>query len=220
MTDTSTFDEKDILVAALTMIAEDGWDRYDSRKLAKNCGIDLIEAMESYRTGEAVLQKLSRYLDRVMVTTAAQDLEGLSSREALFELIMQRLDAMVPFKPALREISYSRTQNWRLTLASLCNLGRTADWMLAVTGTYSCGPEGWAKNAALIQAYGRVLRVWVDEDGTELDRTMAELDKRLSQLEEWASGWERVKQGMKGRQYQRSRSEKPGPGDGEPAPAT
>ena len=51
-----------------------------------------------------LLRVLGRRLDAEMLAIDMAELDGLTPRERLFELIMRRLDAMAPFKPSLRAI--------------------------------------------------------------------------------------------------------------------
>ncbi len=194
-----------LLAAAIESLASAGFAGYDPRDVAKSTQIDLADVLERAGTPEAVLAELARHLDRKMVEVAPSGEEDLSVRERLFELMMQRLDAMAPFKDGLRRLAREKPGAPGLTLQTLCNLDRTAGWMLAAAGAGGAGLESSVRRIALVQAYGRVVRVWLDDDSPDLAATMSELDKRLAQLEDWASGVERLR-----RFGGRRRSSRPG----------
>ncbi|MDP8916626.1 MAG: TetR family transcriptional regulator, partial [Pseudomonadota bacterium] len=53
--------------------------------------------------------------------------------------------------------------------------------LLEAAGVSADGLAGAARVAAMTAVWGRVLQVWRDDEGA-LNRTMAELDKRLRQM--------------------------------------
>ena len=57
---------------------------------------------------------------------------------------------------------------------------------------------------ALMLAYARVFRVWLDDDSVDQDATLAELDRRLDQLERLARLGDRLAAGIGPRPRPRS----------------
>ncbi|MFZ1071029.1 MAG: hypothetical protein WAN73_10425, partial [Methyloceanibacter sp.] len=58
-------------------------------------------------------------------------------------------------------------------------------WMLAGAGAKLEGPGAALRVAGLASIYGKVFGVWLDDGTPGLDRTMAALDRRLKNGEEW-----------------------------------
>ena len=70
--------------------------------------------------------------------------------------------------------------------ASWCNLQRAAAWLVDAAGGPSAGIRAVLARQAVLLAYGRTFRVWLDDDTPDCARTLAELDKSLGRLEAMA----------------------------------
>jgi hypothetical protein len=109
-----------------------------------------------------------------------------SPRERLFDVLMRRLEAMAPYKEAVRSMLHSARRHPGLAFALNCMAVRSQTWMLEAAAIDAAGKKGAlrAQGAALI--FARVLNVWLDDDDPGLDRTMAALDRGLASAERWA----------------------------------
>lgn len=96
--------------------------------------------------------------------------------DRLFEACMARLEAMEPHRAAL--IAIARTEG---PAAMAPRLPRTARALLESAGIDTGGWKGALRLAAMTAVWARVLQVWRDDDGA-LNRTMAEIDRRLKEL--------------------------------------
>jgi hypothetical protein len=132
-----------------------------------------------------------------MLAMPAGELDGLSHRERLFELLMRRFDAMRPFKSGLSRLAREARGEPEIVLASLCNLDRMAGWLIEMAELPYRGIEARLARRALMLAYARLFRVWIDDDTADLAETMAELDKRLDQLERLAGFGDRLFAGLR-----------------------
>ena len=186
----------DLLEAAFTHIAEVGWSGWSPKALAAQTGHDLGEVYDAFPTPTALAQRLAERLDKAMLAIPADELDGLSHRERLFELFMRRFDAMAPVKPGLKRLAREARTEPEILLASLCNLDRTAYWLIELAELPYSGLEARLARGTLILAYSRLFRVWLDDDTPDLATTMAELDKRLDQLERAANLGDRLFAGL------------------------
>ena len=182
----------DLLDAAFSHLAEVGWVGWSPKALAAQTGYDLGEVYDAFPTPAALAQKLGERIDKTMLALDLDELEGLSHRERLFELFMRRFDAMAPFKPGLKRLTREARTEPEILLASLWNLDRMAGWLIELAELPYSGLEARLARAGLILAYGRLFRVWLDDDSPDLATTMAELDKRLDQLERAANLGDRL----------------------------
>jgi hypothetical protein len=182
----------DLLEAAFTHLAEVGWAGWSPKALAAMTGYALGEVYDAFPTPAALAQKLGERIDKTMLAMDLDELEGLSHRERLFELFMRRFDAMAPFKPGLERLTREARAEPEIVLASLCNLDRMAGWLIELAELPYSGLEARLARASLILAYGRLFRVWLDDDSPDLATTMAELDRRLDQLERAANLGDRL----------------------------
>ena len=106
------------------------------------------------------------------MATAATPSDDLHDR--LFDATMARVEAMEAHRAAL--ISMARGE---ALIAIATHLPRTARAILEAAGVTATPP----RLAAMTAVWGRTVQVWRDDEGA-LNRTMAEIDKRLKQMRE------------------------------------
>lgn len=182
----STAAKPDLLVAAFELIAETGWRGFSRRALAARAGVPLDVVAAELPDRTALVTALGRRLDRAMLAGDPAEFDGMTVRERLFELVMKRLDAMAPFRAGLRALARDATTAPELVAPTCGNLGRAADWMLDAA---NAGLSGWRATVAanlLAALHVQVVRVWLGDDSDDQAATLAELDKRLAQLERLA----------------------------------
>jgi hypothetical protein len=93
---------------------------------------------------------------------------------------------MEPYKSAIRSLVRSAMCNPGLALA-FNGLGvRSMRWMLTAAGINTAGGKGALRAQGLAVMFAQVLRVWVNDDDPGHARTMAELDRALTQGQSWA----------------------------------
>jgi len=199
MARTKTKSRPDLLEAAFTHLGEAGWAGWSPKTLAAMSGYDLGEVYDAFPVPAALARRLGERLDRAMLGIPPDELEGLSHRERLFELFMRRFDAMAAFKPGLARLAREARGEPELWLTTACNLDRMAGWLIELAELPYHGLRARLARRALMLAYARLVRVWLADDTADLARTMAELDKRLDQLERLADLGDRVFAGL-GRQ--------------------
>jgi hypothetical protein len=107
-------------------------------------------------------------------------------RERLFDVLMRRLEALGPYKDAVRSIMRSARRNPGLALALNAMALRSQKWMLEAAGIGTSGARGALRAQGAALMFGRLLGVWIDDDEEGLDRTMAALDRGLSSAARWA----------------------------------
>ena len=197
MARTKAASRPDLLVAAFEQISEAGWAGWSPTELATSTGCDLAEVYEAFPVPSALARRLGERLDRAMLAISADEIDGLSHRERLFELLMRRFDAMRPFKSGLGRLVREARGEPEMVLASLCNLDRMAGWLIEMAELPYSGIEARLARRALMLAYARLFRVWIDDDTADLAETMAELDKRLDQLERLAGLGDRLFAGLR-----------------------
>ncbi len=109
-------------------------------------------------------------IDRAALATAATASEDIHDR--LFDAVMARVEAMEAHRAAL--ISMARGEN---PVALAAHFQLTARAVLEAAGVTATAP----RLAAMTLVWGRIVQVWRDDEGA-LNRTMAEIDKRLKQM--------------------------------------
>ena len=165
--------------ATLALAAERPWRDITLRDIARESGVGFPELYARAPGKAALLGRIAARLDRQALAAAEEDTsEASEPHDRLFEAVMARLEAMAPHRSAL--VAIARSEG-RLALGLRAPL--TARALLETAGIDTGGRRGALRVAAMTAVWLRTLQVWRDDEGA-LNRTMAEIDKRLRQMRE------------------------------------
>ena len=156
--------------AALALAAERPWRDVSLRDVAERAGVDFAELYAKAPAKPLLVLRLSQKLDRAALATAATQSDDPHDR--LFDAAMARIEAMEAHREALRSMARGEGP---ISLAP--HLPLTARAILEAAGVTATPP----RLVAMTLLWGRVVQVWRDDEGA-LNRTMAEIDKRLKQM--------------------------------------
>jgi AcrR family transcriptional regulator len=174
-----------ILDAALTLAERDGWRNASLAAIAAEAALPLHELYGEFRSRSAILAGLMARVDAAVLTETAAPDPKESARDRLFDVLMRRFDALKPHRAALNVIARDLLTDPPTALCCAPALFRSMAWMLEAAGLTSAGIRGRLHVRALTALYLCVLRVFVDDDSSDLAKTMAALDRRLRQAEPW-----------------------------------
>jgi AcrR family transcriptional regulator len=168
-----------IAIAALRLAGERAWRSLTLSDIALEAGVTLPALARCYGSRHAVLDGFERYIDRRMLAGAGAADSGDTPRDRLFDIVMERLDALLPYREGVRRIAREMAFDplTALTLASA--MPRSIGWMLTGARIAAGGPAMPLKIAALGGVYLATFRVWLDEESQDLSKTMAALDRQL-----------------------------------------
>ncbi len=124
-------------------------------------------------------------IDRAVLAGGDADMTDEPPRERLFDVLMRRLEALAPYKEAVRSIMRSARRNPGLAFALNVMAVRSQRWMLEAAGIGAAGPRGSLRAQGGALMFARVLGVWLNDEDAALDRTMAALDRGLASAERW-----------------------------------
>ncbi len=156
--------------ALLKLAGEQPWREIGLRAVAEEANIPLAELYRVADSRTALLAALSDRFDEAALATAGAPSQDIHDR--LFDAVMARVEVMEPHREALIAIARAETP-----LAVAPHLPRTARAILEAAGLAATAP----RLAAMTALWARVVQVWRDDEGA-LNRTMAEIDKRLRQM--------------------------------------
>jgi AcrR family transcriptional regulator len=167
------------------LIAERGWSGVAMADLADRAGLDLATLYQAASGRVSALIGALRRIDDQVLASGAAD-AGDTARDRLFEIMMRRYDALVPWRAALkrlsRELPFDPAAMLALTLASQRSMAR----MLEAARLPAGGLGGPLRVSGLLGVHLAVLRAFVDDDSPDLSATMKALDSRLKTIERWA----------------------------------
>lgn len=172
-----------IVQALMRLAARQPWNDIEVTDVAREAGVSLAEFRDLFPSKGAVLGAFSRMIDKEVLEGTTDDLAEEPARERMFDVIMRRLDAMTPYKAALRRIS-DAVRGDPLTLAALNQVALNSQrFMLAAAGISTEGPLGLLKLQGAALVFANTLETWLDDDDPALARTMARLDRELKRGE-------------------------------------
>lgn len=171
--------------ALMALLAEHSFDDIGLAEVAGRAGLKLSELRGEFGSTLAILGAHIKDIDRVVLEGGDADMSDEPPRERLFDVLMRRLEALAPYKDAVRSILHSARRHPSLALALNAMALRSQTWMLEAAGINASGPRGALRAQGAAMMFARVLSVWVDDESEGLDRTMAVLDRGLASAERW-----------------------------------
>lgn len=172
---------RDAVVSAfMALLAEKRFNEIDLNAVAGKAGVSLADLRGEFGSTFDMLAAFYRDVDKKVLAANDPDMAGAPGRERLFDVLMRRIETVKPYKAALQSLAQSAQRDpsllWGLNKLSL----RSQQWMLAAAGIDSAGMAGRLRAQGLVLVMARTLRVWFEDDDEGLARTMAALDRELS----------------------------------------
>jgi AcrR family transcriptional regulator len=175
---------RDRIVDALMALASDTkWDQISLPMIAARADLSLADLRDHFPSKGAVIGAFARRIDRIVLDGTGDDMMGEPARERVLDVMMRRLDALAPYKAALKEINRA-ARNDPLMLAALNQLALNSwRYMLAAADIDTEGCLGMVRVQGAAVVFVLTLDTWFDDDSADLGLTMARLDKELAKGE-------------------------------------
>ena len=181
-----TSDRDRIVAALMALLAERRFEEVAFPDVAERAGVPLDRCRGQFSSLVAVVAAQMEATDRAVLAVRDADMAGEPPRERLFDVLMRRLEALTPHKPAVRSLMRSARCNPLLALTMNALAARSQAWMLDAAGISTAGLRGAIRAQGMACLYSEVLRVWIDDEDPGLARTMAALDRQLGRGAWWA----------------------------------
>lgn len=183
--------EKDIkqvvVIKALELAEREGWGNVSLPDLAQAAELSLAALFDVIEDKADILALFGRMVDRRVLEAIGETDAGVSPRDALFDLLMERFDILNEYRPGLVSILESFRFDPKQAVIAAPHLCRSMSWMLEAAGIDTGGVSGAVKVAGLTGVYLKTLRVWRDDDSADMAKVMAALDKDLGRVESFAN---------------------------------
>ena len=158
-------------------------------EIAAAAKLDTDEVYRLTPTKSAVLNAFVRRTDLAVLEgqLSVDDEEPESTtHDRLFDVLMRRFEVLLPDRAALVALCRDLPRD-PVSLAAVipqahCSFGR----MLEAAGVSAKGLRGLARIHALAAVWLATQRTWFSDDGEDMARTMAVLDRNLRRMEETA----------------------------------
>jgi len=181
-----TTDRDKAVDALMALLADHAFEEIGLAEVAGRAGIKLSQLRAEFGSTSAILAAHIKDIDRTVLAGGDDDMAEEPVRERLFDILMRRIEALGPYRQAVRSLMYSARRNPGLAFALNAMAVRSQRWMLEAAGIGASGPIGALRAQGAALMFARVLTVWIDDEDEGLDRTMAALDRGLASAERWA----------------------------------
>ena len=181
-----TSDRDKAVDALMALLAEQSFEDIGLAEIAGRAGLKLSQLRAEFGSTLAIVGAHIKDIDRAVLAGGGGDMAEEPARERLFDVLMRRLEALAPYKEAVRSLLRSARRNPGLALALNAIAVRSQQWMLEAAGIGASGAKGALRAQGAALMFARVLSVWFDDDEPGLDRTMAALGRGLASAERWA----------------------------------
>jgi AcrR family transcriptional regulator len=180
-----TSDRDKAIDALMALLSEHSFEQIGLAEVAGKAGIKLSQLRAEFGSTLAILGAHIKDIDRAVLAGGDADMAEEPARERLFDVLMRRLEALAPYREAVRSLMCSARRNPGLAFALNAMAVRSQHWMLETAGIRASGPRGALRAQGAALMFARVLSVWIDDEEEGLDRTMAALDRGLASGERW-----------------------------------
>ncbi len=180
-----TSDRDKAIDALMALLAEQRFEAIGLAEVAGRAGLKLSQLRAEFGSTLAIFAAHVKDIDRAVLAGGDADMTEEPARERLFDVLMRRLEALAPYKEAVRSLLRSARRNPGLACALNAMAVRSQRWMLEAAGIGASGPRGALRAQGAALMFARVLGVWLDDEDPALDRTMAALDRGLASAERW-----------------------------------
>ena len=166
--------------AALELAAAHDWGDVTLSGIAEKAGLDLADLRRAFACKSDILRAFQAEVDAEVLAKAKPAGGDDRVRDRVFDMIMTRFEVMAPYKPALKRIAcHLRCRPGEASLLA-CSTAAAQYWMLAGAGAKLDGARSAVRVAGLTAIYGKAFKVWLEDNSPSLDKTMATLDRGLS----------------------------------------
>src|SRR5438045_7787185 len=131
-----------IIDATLALIPTEGWRRLSLSAIAAGAELPILQVYRVFRSKQAILCGLYRRIDQIVLADPPVAEPDERPRDRLFDLLMRRIDALQPYKPALDVLARALTGDPVTALCAGASLLRSIRWMLEAAAIPTGGVRG------------------------------------------------------------------------------
>jgi AcrR family transcriptional regulator len=173
-----------IIDTTMELIAARGWRTLSLADIAAAAGLTPAQLYAVFPSKLAVLDAFERRVNEHTLSGSVSADESI--RDRLFDLVMRRLDALAPNKPAIRALVRDLPRDPAVVLCGGPRFLNAMRWMAESAGVETGGIGGMLRVKGLAAVYLATLRAWLNDDSADNAKTLAALDRALKQAEFFA----------------------------------
>ena len=177
--------EDKLVTAALAEIEKGGWKALSLTALARKAKIEPAVIYDLCPDKRALLALIGKRIDVAALERAPELDDDAPPRDRAFDAILSCFESMGPMKPALQVIHDESARDPGALFDALPATIRSAQWIADSAGLPTSGWQGFLVTRGIGVLLAETLGIWL-QDGEDLAKTMAHVDRRLRMIEEWA----------------------------------
>lgn len=176
-----------VIEAMITVVAAKGWHGATLYAIAEEAGIALPALHRLFDSKEAIYTAFLARLDHAMLAGTDPVSNDDSPKDRLFDLLMNRFEALKPAKPMLARFWQDGLRlDFPTDPASVLANHQSLAWALEGAGISASGLRGQLRILGLAGVMLTVLNTFLDDSSEDLSPTMAKLDETLRRTDEIA----------------------------------
>jgi ubiquinone biosynthesis protein COQ9 len=179
--------DKALITSAFHIAATQGWCHVSVFAAAKAAELSPDLARVRFPSRASILLHLGSLADQAVLSVPADD---PTVRERLFDLLMRRYDAMLPYRDGIKALLTALPADPATAVLLAAATRRSMGWMLEAGGVPVAGVLGHLKRDGLIAIWTYTIRVFVNDASPDLSATMAALDRALDRAGQIAALFE------------------------------
>lgn len=172
-----------IVAATLAEAAIAGWRELTLDAVAARAGLPLGQLLLETPTRAHLVRRVINHIDTRMVAGVGSLDEADTPRDRLFDVLMKRFDILNQDRDGMRAIITGIMRDPGIAAVTACRLQRSAAITLGAAGIGAEGPIGFLRVQGLGAIAATGLRAWINDDTTDLAKTMAAVDRALARAE-------------------------------------
>lgn len=175
-----------VIQSALQQAEQLGWAHVTLKDIAEGADVSLAVLHDHFEDKFDILAGIERMIDKKVLAGLSPFSPEDSERDRLFDILMDRFEALNGHRAAMLSILQSMTLDPKQAVIGLPHLCRSMCWMLESAGISTYGIKGALRVAGLAALYVKTLRVWARDESADMAKVMAALDKDLGRVESLA----------------------------------
>lgn len=168
-----------IIDAALSLSGEIGWTEITLQRIGTKTGLREQEVKAIFSSEWRILEAFRTRTDEQVAKRENPNWSDRAPRDRLFEVLMQRIEIIEPWKSGLASIASYGIKQPLAGIKLFMGLQNSMAKMLDYVEIRPAPPEKFWQSHGLTVIYLLALRRWFSDDSDDLGPTMAELNERL-----------------------------------------
>ena len=171
-----------IIKATLDLLRDHELDNITFLMISKKCTLDANDIKRYFLVIDSIIHAYFDDIDLRMIDSYSSNVTEETGKEIIFNIIMSRLDLLNENKISVKRLVKGKSN---LKISFFIRSTRIQKWILQEANIHSIGFERTINQYGLMYLYARIINVWLEDNDPMMSKTMAFLDKSLTNGEKY-----------------------------------